>query len=74
MNKDIFNLWNIEKNKINNREMSDVYINHREIWFTKMVQNIGFEENGKKEFSRPVIPAYSLCFFKKKLFSAIIPL
>lgn len=55
MNKNIFNLWNKEKQKIHNKCIINVYINQREIWFTKMGQNIGFEENGKKDFSRPVL-------------------
>jgi len=50
MKENIFNLWNEEKQKINTKERDDVYINKREIWFTKMGQNIGFEENGKKSF------------------------
>ena len=55
MNKNIFNLWNREKQKIDKKDMNNVYINSREIWLTKMGQNIGFEENGKKDFNRPVL-------------------
>lgn len=54
MKENIFNLWNIEKQKINNKK-GGVYINQREVWFTKMGQNIGFEENGKDNFLRPVL-------------------
>jgi len=53
--KDLYNKWNTEKQLINEKETGDFFINPREIWFTKMGQNIGYEENGKKEFSRPVL-------------------
>ncbi|MBT4937342.1 type II toxin-antitoxin system PemK/MazF family toxin, partial [Candidatus Peregrinibacteria bacterium] len=37
------------------KKESSFYINVREVWFTKMGQNIGYEENGKKGFERPVL-------------------
>lgn len=53
--KEVFDKWNIEKQCINNRNQDNVFIKTREIWYTKMGQNIGFEENGKNEFTRPVL-------------------
>lgn len=51
-----FDDWNKEKIKIDkNNIKEDFYINQREIWFTKMGRNIGFEENGKTDFLRPVL-------------------
>lgn len=53
---DIFDIWNNEKKIIHTKELVDnFFINPREIWFVKMGKNIGFEENGKEEFSRPVL-------------------
>lgn len=50
-----FDDWNDNKKKINLKTLEDFYINRREIWFTKMGMNIGFEENGKTNFLRPVL-------------------
>ena len=50
----LFDMWNIEKKKINSSR-NKFYINERQIWFTKMGINIGCEENGKENFSRPVL-------------------
>lgn len=55
MTKDRFNRWNEEKQKIHNSKNKNFYIKTREIWFTKIGQNIGFEENGKDDFMRPVL-------------------
>ena len=44
MNKD-FDSWNDEKKRIDERE----------VWYTKLWINIGNEENGKREFRRPVM-------------------
>ena len=53
----IFDQWNIEKKIIHAKELlpDEFFINPREIWFIKMGKNIGFEENGKEEFARPVL-------------------
>jgi mRNA interferase MazF len=51
-----FDEWNTQKKFLNQKEtVDDFYINKREIWFTKMGKNVGFEEDGKKDFSRPVL-------------------
>ena len=50
-----FEKWNKEKQEIHNAEKRNFFVNTREIWFTKMGQNIGYEENGKDEFLRPVL-------------------
>ena len=50
-----FDKWNAEKKDIHKKEDEIFYVNIREIWFTKMWINIGFEENGKTEFLRPVL-------------------
>ncbi len=50
-----FDTWNIKKqeiDKINNKRT----FHEREVWFIKIGENIGFEQNGKgKEFLRLVI-------------------
>lgn len=51
----IFNLWSIEKQKLNNQNLPNVFINQREIWFAKLGKNVGFEQDGKKEFNRPIL-------------------
>lgn len=55
MTENLFDKWNKEKQQINTKTKIKLFINPREIWFTKMGQNIGFEENGKKNFKRPVL-------------------
>jgi len=50
-----FDDWNIEKKNLHTTQLPEFYINEREIWFTKMGKNIGFEESGKKDFLRPVL-------------------
>ncbi len=51
----IFDHWNIEKKIIHFSEMRKFYVNPREIWYVKMGQNVGNEENGKNKFKRPVL-------------------
>lgn len=51
----IFDDWNLEKQKINRINSQNFYIRPREIWFTKMGKNIGFEQDGKEDFLRPVV-------------------
>ena len=50
-----FNLWNKSKQKIDNSKVPYFYIRSGELWYTHMGQNIGFEENGKRNFRRPVL-------------------
>jgi len=51
----IFDHWNAEKQAIHFSKTRKFYVNPREIWYVKMGQNIGNEENGKKKFKRPVL-------------------
>ena len=55
MNKIIFNHWNEEKQNLHFAKLNNVYPKNREIWYTKTGINIGCEENGKKNFLRPVL-------------------
>ncbi len=50
-----FDIWNDEKKILNAKKRETFYINPREIWYTKMGANIGFEEDGKENFLRPVL-------------------
>lgn len=50
-----FDQWNEEKKEINEKELPPFFIKPRQIWFTKMGENVGFEENGKTDFLRPVL-------------------
>ncbi len=50
-----FDTRNNEKQELHINWLSEFYVNSREIWFVKMWVNIWFEENGKKEFRRPVL-------------------
>jgi len=47
--------WSNEKETIHFEKQQEFYPKEREIWYTKMGVNIGFEENGKGEFLRPVL-------------------
>lgn len=50
-----FDKWNIQKKIINDAENKNTF-HEREVWFIKVGENIGFEQNGKgEEFLRPVI-------------------
>lgn len=50
-----FDKWNIQKKITDNTDNKKTF-HEREIWFIKVGENIGFEQNGKgNEFLRPVI-------------------
>lgn len=52
----VFDQWNKDKKKLDGKSLEGgLFLNTKEIWFTKMGKNIGFEEDGKKDFSRPVL-------------------
>lgn len=52
----VFDSWNNEKKQIQIKSLpKNFYINKREVWFVKMGINLGFEENGKDQFLRPVL-------------------
>jgi len=54
MKKD-YDGWNKEKIKIDLKENNRSF-HEREVWFIKIGENVGFEQNGKgKQFLRPVI-------------------
>lgn len=55
-NEIIFDLRNIDKKKIDSNDIGEkLFINPREIRYTKMGINIWYEENWKQEFRRPVL-------------------
>lgn len=57
MGKDIkkFDEWNDCKKKIDSLENKKTF-HEREIWFIKIGENVGFEQNGKgTDFLRPVV-------------------
>lgn len=54
-NNQLFFDWCDEKTELHSLEKPEFFVNSREIWLTKMGKNIGFEENGKGEFKRPVL-------------------
>ncbi len=50
-----FDRWNIQKKITDNTENKNTF-HEREIWFIKVGENVGFEQNGRgEEFLRPVI-------------------
>ena len=50
-----FDGWNIQKKAIDSLENKRTF-HEREVWFIKVGENVGFEQNGKgEEFLRPVI-------------------
>lgn len=55
MNDINFDQWNAEKKKVHSSLKPTFFVKKRQVWFTKMGENIGDEQNGKKEFSRPVL-------------------
>lgn len=70
MKKD-YKIWIPIKTEINNNEKYPAGYKEREIWICSLGENIGFEQDGKKEsFSRPVL---ILRVFNKR-FCHIVPL
>lgn len=50
-----FDKWNIQKKVTHNNENKKTF-HEQEVWFVKIGENIGFEQDGKgEEFLRPVI-------------------
>mgnify|MGYP001573689335 FL=1 len=50
-----FDGWNIQKKIIDGTENKKTF-HEREVWFIKIGENVGFEQNGKgDEFLRPVV-------------------
>ncbi len=63
-----FDSWNNQKKAIDDGENKKTF-HEREIWFIKIGENVGFEQNGKgDEFLRPVI---ILKKFSKNVFIGI---
>ena len=56
MNKD-YSEWHNKKELLNNRtDLDKIYFREKEVWWTALGANIGFEQDGKgKEFRRPVL-------------------
>ena len=52
---DIYDEWSSEKKFLNKKEPQRLFVSEREIWFVKLGKNIGFEQDGKENFSRPVL-------------------
>lgn len=46
---------NIEKQSLESKTSQDFYVNPGEIWYVKLWVNIGFEEDWKREYRRPVL-------------------
>lgn len=51
-----FDSWNTFKRKLDSKTSKPPFFKERDIWWTSIGINIGFEENGKSEvFTRPVL-------------------
>ena len=51
-----FNEWNEEKQKLHQRvDINSFYIQPRQIWYVKLWINVWFEQNGKRDFQRPIL-------------------
>ena len=53
--KRAFDKWNNEKKDIHFSQWKNTFIKEWHIYFTKLGQNIWFEQNWKEEFERPVL-------------------
>jgi len=59
--KELYNEWNETKKEIHfelsehSKKIPTFYINEREIWYVRLWVNIGYEENGKWGFIRPIL-------------------
>ncbi|MEA1983882.1 MAG: type II toxin-antitoxin system PemK/MazF family toxin [Campylobacterota bacterium] len=64
----IFDEWNSVKKDINT-STQDIYFKERDIFWAKIGQNVGFEQNGKgEEFTRPVLVVKK---YSKSMFLAV---
>ena len=66
MKKD-FKKWHTKKSEINEIKKSP-FFHEREVWFCYLGTNVGFEQDGGKEFLRPVV---ILKKFNNEIFWAI---
>ena len=56
-----FNLWNIQKQKIDSVEPKSPFVKVGDLWWFRQGVNIGFEMDGKNEkFTRPCVVLYKL--------------
>ncbi|MEI6810539.1 MAG: type II toxin-antitoxin system PemK/MazF family toxin [Candidatus Nomurabacteria bacterium] len=54
--KDSFDIWNSLKKDLNSSSKESAVFRTRDIWWTSLGKNVGFEEDGKNElFERPVL-------------------
>jgi len=68
MQKD-FKKWNLVKEKVNNKNISNLYFKEQEVWYCYFGCNVGFEQDGKGcNFLRPVLIFKK---FNKNLFFGI---
>ena len=51
----LFDKWNTNKKELEQLKLEDYYVNEREIYYVKMWINLWFEQDGKKDFLRPVL-------------------
>ncbi len=50
-----FDVWNVEKKRINERR-PEVFFHEREVWWAQLGVNVGYEQDGKNAaFVRPVL-------------------
>ncbi len=54
MNNKIFDKWNDLKKETEGR-LSGPFFYEREVWWCLLGKNIGYEQDGKGDFSRPVV-------------------
>lgn len=50
-----FDGWNKEKQTIHNKKHKQFYPKTRQVWYTKLGVNVGYEADGKAEYTRPVL-------------------
>jgi mRNA interferase MazF len=51
-----FDTWNEQKRIVHTRnDLNKFHVKPREIWYVKLWINVWFEQNGKREFQRPVL-------------------
>lgn len=55
MSEKNFDGWNEIKKSLVYKSMNDVFINVRDVWYVKLGINVWFEQDGKKDFRRPVL-------------------
>ena len=53
--QNLFDEWNVIKQNLHNMLQDEIFVNPRDIQYAKIWINVWYEQDGKKDFKRPVL-------------------